>query len=378
MSSLLEHPEENENSVIPKYQMLAERLRQRIETCELQPGDRLPTFAEMRSEYNVTSSTVERMYGVLEQEGLIERQPRRGLFVAEPQRVLTGNIGIRGNMDLGVQPEFFYSRLNHGLQEAADHHGRRLLWQKDPFTKDNIKNVDGLLLSGHPAGSNNKIVRMKPAHMPAVSMFILAEGLNSVVVDDYGAAKIATRHLLELGHRRIACFMNNIIHTPQIPRNRIAGYQDALQEAGVVFDPRWLRQVHYPEIPRPESVTPHQSWLQWSHEQMQIWLKEGWRDLHCTAILAQNDHIAIGIMQVLQEANINVPGEVSVIGFDGTELCDYSTPRLSSVKLPLEQIGTRAVGLLVEQIENGQPEEQIIVLPAKLRAGASTAPCSVS
>jgi DNA-binding LacI/PurR family transcriptional regulator len=47
------------------------------------------------------------------------------------------------------------------------------------------------------------------------------------------------------------------------------------------------------------------------------------------------------------------------------------------VQLPLEQIGSRAVDLLVEQIENGQPEEQIIVLPAKLRAGVSTAPCRV-
>ena len=377
MSSLLEYPEKNENSVTPKYQMLAERLRQRIAAGELQPGDRLPTFAEMRSENNVTSSTVERMYGVLEQDGLIERQPRRGLFVAEPKRVLTGNIGIRGNTHLGMQLEFFYSRLNHGLQEAADRHGRRLLWQKTPYNNDNIRDVDGLLLSGHPAGTNNNIVRLKPAYMPAVSLFILAEGINSVVVDDYGAAKIAARHLLELGHHRIACFMNHIIHTPQIPRNRIAGYQDALQEAGIIFDPRWLRQVHYPEISLPESVTRHQSLLQWSREQMQIWLEEGWRDLGCTAILAQNDHIAIGIMQVLQEANIDVPGEVSVMGFDGTELCDHTTPRLSSVQLPLEQIGSRAVDLLVEQIENGQPEEQIIVLPAKLRAGASTAPCRV-
>ena len=107
---------------------------------------------------------------------------------------------------------------------------------------------------------------------------------------------------------------------------------------------------------------------------MQVWLQEDWRALGCTAILAQNDHMAIGVMQVLQEANLDVPGEVSVMGVDGTELCDHTTPRLSSVQLPLEQIGARAVDLLVEQIESGQPEEQIIVLPAKLRAAASTAP----
>jgi len=114
-----------------------------------------------------------------------------------------------------------------------------------------------------------------------------------------------------------------------------------------------------------------QSHLEWGREQMQIWLKEGFRRMRCTAILAQNDHVAIGVMQILHEADIKVPGEISVLGFDGTELCDHATPRLTSMQMPLEQMGFKAVETLVDQIQKGHGEEQIVVLPARLREGDS-------
>jgi DNA-binding LacI/PurR family transcriptional regulator len=357
----------------PRYVQLAEHLRDRINKGEWKVGERLPSYAAMYREFGAAPATVQRVCDLLEKEQLIERRSGSGVYVAQPQRCLTNNIGIVSKADFRVSPEFFFSHLAHGVQQAAARQEQRLLWLNQGLENENFHEVDGLLLTGHPSKTNQRIVKSKPPHMPCVSMFIVAEGMNSVVADDYGAGKIATRHLLELGHERIACFMLDIPHTPQIPRNRIAGYQDALQEAGIIADPRWIRRAHYPEVALPESVTRHQSFLEWGREQMQTWLKDDWHDLNCTALLAQNDHIAIGMMQVLQEANIHVPKQVSVMGFDGTELCDHTTPRLTSIQLPLEQIGAKAVELLVEQIKNAQPEETIVVLPAKLRQGASTA-----
>jgi LacI family repressor for deo operon, udp, cdd, tsx, nupC, and nupG len=357
----------------PKYVQLADHLRGLIRNGELQVGDRLPSYVEMHRQFGATASTAQRVCDLLEKEQLIERRSGSGVYVAKPQRRLTNSIGIMSKADFRTLPEIFFSHLAHGAQQAAARQEQRLIWLNKGLENENFHEVDGLLLSGHPTKTNQRIASLKPPYMPCVSMFIMAEGMNSVVVDDYGAAKIATRHLLELGHERIACFMLDTAHTPQIPRNRVAGYQDALQEAGIIADPRWTRRAHYPEVALPESVTRHQSFLQWSREQMQLWLDDDWRQLGCTAILAQNDHIAIGMMQILQEANIDVPKQVSVMGFDGTELCDHTTPRLTSIQLPLEQIGAKAVDLLVEQIEKGEPEETIVVLPAKLREGTSTA-----
>jgi len=356
----------------PRYVQLADQLREMISSGELQVGDRLPSYTEMYRQFGAAPATMQRVCDLLEQENLIERRGGSGIYVAEAKRQLTGNIGVLGKGDFRTVPGTFFAHLGQGAQQAAAHHERHLIWLYGEWNSG-IKDVDGLLLSGHPTVINQKIARLKPRHLPVVSMFIIAEGMNSVVVDDYGAAKIATRHLLELGHQRIACLTRDLTHTPQIPRNRLAGYEDALQEAGIICNPRWVRRVRFPEDELPKTITRHQSWLQWSREQMQNWLKENWRELGCTAILAQNDHVAIGIMQVLQEANIDVPGQVSVMGFDGTELCDHVTPRLTSMQLPLEQIGAKGVDLLVEQIKMGQAGEIIVVLPAKLREGASTA-----
>jgi len=359
-----------DQAVSPKYLQLYEQLHEQIRHGELKPGDRLPSFSELRSLYGAMPATVERTYARLEKENLIERQPRRGIFVAQPESMLTATLGIAGSPAFREQREFSFIHLNQGIQKAVAEYGQRLItldtingWDKDSF-----RGVDGILLSGHPPKTNRLIVQLKPPHMPCVTMFNVAEGMTSVLADDYGAAKMAMRYFLEHGHRRIACLIEDTGDSTQIMRDRFAGYQDALQEAEIDAPSKWGRMVDGSMVLRGKL-----SHLEWGREQMRIWLKEDFRKLRCTAILAQNDHVAIGIMQVLHEANIDVPGQVSVMGFDGTELCDHATPRLSSMQMPLEQMGLKAVESLVNQIEKGSAEEQILVLPAKLREGDSVA-----
>ena len=79
-------------------------------------------------------------------------------------------------------------------------------------------------------------------------------------------------------------------------------------------------------------------------------------------------------MQVLQEAGIDVPGEVSVIGFDGTPLCDYVAPRLCAVEIPLVEMGAKAMELLNQRIEDPAAPAQTIVMPLRIREGNSVAP----
>jgi len=221
----------------PKYVQLAAKLRESIRSGDLKAGDRLPSYAEMYRDFGATTATVQRVCNLLEQENLIERRSGSGIYVADTTQVLTGNIGILGKADFRTHAGAFFSHLAFGVQAAAEERGQQLVWLHKGEDCDYFGSVDGLLLSGHPAHTNQRIAQIKPAHMPCVSMFITAEGMNSVVVDDYGAAKIAVRHLLELGHQKIACLMLEGRHTPQIPSNRVAGYQDALLEAGISFDP---------------------------------------------------------------------------------------------------------------------------------------------
>src|SRR4051794_1146227 len=97
-----------------KYSTLFRQLKARIESGALVPGDRMPTFVEMRAEYGVMPTTVDRIYGMLEQEGLIVREQGRGTFVKQPApRHATGVVGIHG-VSVSHPAHPYYAHLIEG------------------------------------------------------------------------------------------------------------------------------------------------------------------------------------------------------------------------------------------------------------------------
>jgi DNA-binding LacI/PurR family transcriptional regulator len=97
--------------------------------------------------------------------------------------------------------------------------------------------------------------------------------------------------------------------------------------------------------------------------------------------VAQNDESAIGIIEALQEAGLRVPQDVSVVGFDGAELARHYRPQLTTLHVPLHEIGARGAQLLIEQMDGSHerhrsdaPEtHETIMLPAQLQIGGTTA-----
>jgi DNA-binding LacI/PurR family transcriptional regulator len=359
----------------PRYIAMASELRERISLGELQPGDRLPSFSEMRSQHGSTVATVERVYGVLEREGLVERRQGIGTFVTAPKRVQTGNIGLLGCAISKSQRMVYYAHLMDGVQSALEEHSKHLLslgagesWSREAVTK-----VDGVLLSN--LGQAEHTICELPPGMPRVSMLTTAEGVTSVVADEYGGAKLALEHLLALGHRRIACLMEQM---PPQPRLRMAAYNDTLIQAGITPDPRWICRTQADISNVPAEI--RQTYQEWGYNSMKAWLESNWAETGCTAIFVQNDTAAVGVLQALQEVNIKVPSQVSVIGFDGTEVCDYSNPRLTAVEVPLVKIGAKAVELLLKQIEAREKAQDahVIVLPTRIKEGDSTGPAPIN
>jgi LacI family transcriptional regulator len=230
-------------------------------------------------------------------------------------------------------------------------------------------------------------LRLRPAGLPCVSLMASIEGIPSIVADDFGGAKKAVQYLMSLGHKRIACMAE-----PQFPisRMRVAGYRDALQEGGLTPDPLWVRQPlrsHFEASSNSQGISDRmhtlggeQAYRQWGYDNMRDWLNDDWAQQKCSAILAQNDLIAIGIIQALQEAGLRVPQDVSIIGFDGTEVCDHCSPRLTSIEIPFHEVGSKGSEVLLQQIEarnaesKGMFESMAVLLPARIRAGESTMP----
>jgi DNA-binding LacI/PurR family transcriptional regulator len=350
----------------PKYVQLADHMRDLIRDGELKIGDRLPSYAEMYRRFGATPATAQRVCDLLEQENLIERRGGSGVYVAERKRILTGNIGFVGTTFINPEESPYKSHIMAGVQQAVDAAQQHLLYLgTDPnLNVQAFDKVDGVLISN--VDDARPVLRKLPAGMPRVSLIIIHNGLTNVVADDHGGVKMAVEHLVSLGHRRIACLMEKL---PSLARRRLAGYNDGLLEAGIDPDPQWVRLTDTAPISSKADY-----YLEWGRRQMRLWLEEGFEKLQCTALFVQNERAAIGAMQILQQEGWKVPDDISVMGFDGTELCDYAVPRLCAVELPLTQIGIQAVEILNRQIAGEILQPQTITLPVSLREGGSVAP----
>jgi LacI family transcriptional regulator len=359
-----------------KYVELAQSLAADIDAGTFKPGDRLPTYENLTSRFKVTISTLDRALVELEQGGRVRREPGRGVFVAETKSRVKGVIGLIGfgnkavcTLPVEVGPTsftsyFFSAHLMEGLDDVLQKRdvGMMLLNRQSTTNWDK---VDGIMAFNLSALSLEELRQELPAYMPCVSLLDAADSVSTVMADDYSGAHSAVQYLLQLGHRRIGCLLSR---RAAIPRMRMAGYQHALQDAGIEPEANWA-------IPPVELREPTVNFTEWGRESVRRWLQDGWKRSRCTAIFVQNDWAAIGAIGALQEAGLRVPDDISVIGFDGTEACQLTTPKITAVEVPLREIARSGAELLLRKIESGNnmPHERI-VLPTHLQIRESTAP----
>ncbi|MEO7719177.1 MAG: substrate-binding domain-containing protein, partial [Capsulimonas sp.] len=100
----------------------------------------------------------------------------------------------------------------------------------------------------------------------------------------------------------------------------------------------------------------------------------GWKTLGYTALIAQNDNAAVGAIEAIREAGLRVPEDISVVGYDGNETYDYFTPRLTTVQVPIQEIGATAARMLIANVRRRGHTADRATVPARLRLGASTGP----
>jgi LacI family transcriptional regulator len=157
--------------------------------------------------------------------------------------------------------------------------------------------------------------------------------LDAVLTDNQQGGYIATRHLIELGHRRIACIAGPSNITPSA--ERIIGYRKALEEIGIGYDETIvLRGDYHPN-----------SGLQLTNYLLSMRPRP-------TAIFALNDLMALGALRAAAEAGCSVPRDLAIIGFDDIEFACYTNPPLSTIAQPKQEMGVQAVNMLASRIAN--------------------------
>lgn len=187
------------------------------------------------------------------------------------------------------------------------------------------------------------------------------EGVPSVFCDQVGGARDATRHLIELGHRRIAGIFDDI--EIDDAKARMVGMRRAFEEHGLTIDESLIHHC-----------LPSTDEFRTGYEAARLLLKRSF-----TALFAGGgDKHAVGAVRALREAGLRVPEDVSVIGFDNLSFAEYLQPSLTTVVQPLEEMGIQAAELVLKILEQGGPHSvgvgHRIALPTRLIVRQSTRP----
>ncbi len=208
------------------------------------------------------------------------------------------------------------------------------------------RRVDGLIVINPYADERFQYI---PKDFPLVFVGASAHEKNicSVSLDDEKVAYEATRHLITLGHTKIALVTGPM--EEDCSQDRTEGYQRALREAGIAFDKTMVIEGDW-------SASSGQSALLSFVEQGRV----------PSAVFAQNDRMAMGVLRAARDINLKVPSQLAVIGVDDMPLSSYFDPPLTTMRQDMPRIGQEATRMLLDIIKKKSTAMRDLKLPAEL------------
>jgi LacI family transcriptional regulator len=301
--------------------------------------------------YGVSPETYDKVMDVVAELGY-----ESSLVASSLRRHSTKVLGV-------LVPTFepFSTELLKGISAAAEGTGYELLaysgnleHNRIGWERRSLSRLAGTLIDGAVIVAPTATVTTATIPVVAIDPHTGSTGPSTIEVDNVGGARAATQHLIDLGHRRIAHVRGRVdLISAQL---REQGYREALEAAGIEYDPALVRVGGY----RASETTDAAREL--------LRLPE-----RPTAIFAANDLSAIRVMEIAVELGLRVPEDLSVVGFDNVPEAANAVPPLTTVAQPLQQMGAEAVRLLLALLGDDANEEHIS-FPASLVIRGSTAP----
>ncbi|MFL5568833.1 MAG: LacI family DNA-binding transcriptional regulator [Gemmatimonadaceae bacterium] len=233
----------------------------------------------------------------------------------------------------------FFSEVIRGMDDTAQRNGFHLLISRAYADRHGIETairamrgrVDGVVAMS-PDLDAESLLNL-PSTIPVVLLCSVSRGnaIDSLTIQNCRGAREMVAHLVSAGHKRIAIVKGSARNYDAAERLR--GYRLELREAGIALDSALERGGDFTEAAGYAAAL----------ELLAL------RD-RPTAIFAANDSMAIGVLSALRESGVDVPGEIAVAGFDDIPLARYMDPPLSSVHVPICELGARAVELLLNGV----------------------------
>ncbi len=257
-----------------------------------------------------------------------------------------------------AQVDAFMAEVLRGIYEVARQYDYHVLFEpllpsEGHFAERCVqlvraRHADGIILSG-PRSDDEPLLSIRHEEVPIVLHGRPPTGdWPFIDVDNVRGAWLATQHLIQLGHQRVGL----ILHAPLVytaAADRKAGYVQALEEAGLTVDERYIQQANF----TPES----------GKAAMMALLSQSPRP---SAVFVAGDTVALGAIQAAKEAGLRVPEELAVVGFDDIPLAAYFDPPLTTVRLPAYGLGWGAGELLIRILEGDEIASPHVLLDTEL------------
>lgn len=262
------------------------------------------------------------------------------------------------------------SELIDGVQNELQAHGYSLIVgnsQYDPGTEAKMirlfeeRKLAGVIVAESTDANRAQLKRLAHGGIPIVLTWELTAepAFDCVGIDNQEGARIATSHLIDLGHRRIGFIAGRYDRIERV-RHRYDGYLAALEDAGIAPDEALCRRG----APNMET----------GDAAMRSLLA---MDNPPTAVFAASDALALGTLAAATDLGLRVPQDVSIVGFDDLDFARFTCPPLTTIRVPVSEMGRLAASIVVKKALHTYPLDapaERILLPTELVVRGSTAP----
>lgn len=243
----------------------------------------------------------------------------------------------------GVEDACFKANYNVFLCNSENRPEKELEYLEDLIGKQ----IDGIILISTGTQDSIELLKHNNITPVLVDRELGHNTCDSVMVENELGGQIATQYLINLGHQRIGCITGPNFLTPSA--KRVHGYRKSLQDAGMPIDEAMIVQGDF----CPQSGYSGMNTL--------LALPNPPR-----AVFACNDMMAIGAMQAIHEANLQIPDDVSIIGFDDIMFATYTMPPLTTVAQPSYEMGLIAAEILINRLSDSRSQSRQEILSPTL------------
>jgi DNA-binding LacI/PurR family transcriptional regulator len=324
-------------------------------------GQLIPSERELSNSKGLSRTTVRRAIQLLVNEGMLYRVPGSGTYVGRAAPLTTEPLQEHATIGL-ILPTLanpYFGELANAIERESTCAGYQLLLGQSNLTGRSVapylaRYAENPAVKGVVAVSTGEEIAVASyeqlARVGKPFLFVVRHaetvGADSVATDHVGGARELMRYLIGLGHRRIAFIGEARARSPR----HYQGYLEGLREAGIPDDSALQARI---DADRLEQI---------GEDGVRLLLERG---VHFTAIFAQIDLIAIGVLRALRAAGLRVPDDISVVGFDNIPSAEHLHPPLTTVDHTVQEIGRLAVLLLQDRMSGRYdgPARRVTIQP---------------